>query len=497
MNRSKTSRTKNWIPAFAGMTVVFCLSAFAGGPMIPDSVTRSGQPARWPKVGEKYVIKWKADGGTLKEGLSRSQALSEWVLPLFQRWETQTVLPVEGERNPVLTTAIDFAQEGNGNVGDDITATNYQKYLEPDIARASGPAIIIFDIDGSIIEDYVVSHGGAPGAKNQIAGMGLPLTDGSSKVINGGVIILNGRLINGVNNSSNDPELDDPELQPDEFKGVILHEIGHLLNLDHSAVNQESATACDPRGVCNNMQDIPTMWPQLKSAEQYGLHRDDIVTVSWLYPSKAFDEKFCKAAGAVKNEKNGKAMAGVHIVAKNTASPTQDARGMVSGVLYPNAVRSPNGDYILAGLSPKIDYQVEYEELPSGDEFSGSSNFEPLNTPPTGFGSDAVATIRCESGGQMINVPAIAISISDSGNGSGAGASDIPPASQSTGSSKGWCQLILAHPDLVEGLTSNASFRTFNNHALEIFGIFNLFVLFVWRFGAREKSLSRFIPRSR
>lgn len=490
MSRLKTSsprkrgfRIRKWISSFAGMTVLLALNlSFAGGPYQPNT-SLSGQPPRWPyhNSEQKYVVKWKADGGRLNSRVSRETAIG-WVQQIFDKWKNAS-LTVDGENTPVATTALKFIPEGDGNVGVDITKDNYKDYIESRM-DSLGHATIIFDEDGSII---TALSGGDESQKGNIVGYGSPILDGSTRTVIGGFVILNGLFVNG----RDDPRFHDREVSIEEFKAVILHEIGHMLNLDHSAVNQNAAMDCVFGGSCGTPKDIPTMWPELLTGDQYGLHHDDIVTVSWLYPSKAFNEKFCKATGSVKNKEENAPMAGVHVVGEGVGNPAFDARGMVSGVLYPESVRSPNGDYILAGLSPKKEYEIRYEELPYKEvtledgikinKYSGASSFEPLNNPPRGFGGGDIRTIRCESGGETINLPVAAVVFEEEG----------PPGGQTseslgTESTKGWCSL-----------TSRGSSFTLNHHALEIFGIFGLFVLLVGRFVAREKPVSRFFRRPR
>ncbi|MDP2599749.1 MAG: hypothetical protein Q8P84_03310 [Deltaproteobacteria bacterium] len=464
------------------MTLLFSLSpVFAGGPyQLGSSI--SGQPPRWPyhNSEQKYVVKWKADGGRLNSRVSRETAIG-WVEQIFDKWKAAS-LSVEGENAPVATTALKSVPEGDGNVGVDITKENYEVYVHPEMGSLVH-ATIIFDEDGSIIT--ALSNGDEL-AKGQIVGYGSPILDGSAKTVIGGFVVLNGLFVNG----QKDLRVHDNEISPEDFKAVILHEIGHMLNLDHSAVNQNTAMVCVFGESCDNPKDIPTMWPELLTGDQYGLHHDDIVTVSWLYPSKAFNEKFCKAMGSVKNKKKNEPMAGVHVVGEGVGNPAFDARGMVSGVLYPESVRSPNGDYILAGLSPKKEYEIRYEELPykevpSGDgtktnKYSIASGFEPLTNPPRGFGGGDIRTIRCESGGETINLPVAAVVFEED---KPIGQTSESPGTEST---KGWC-----------ALTSRGSSFTLHHHAVEIFGIFGLFVLLLWRFGAREKSFSRFIRRPR
>ncbi len=457
-----------------------CFPLLAGGPFMVDRVTRSGEPARWPfdDVKQKWVVKWRADNGPLNVRVDRATALS-WMTDLFSKWQNVSLNLPNG--SAVSTVAIEFQKDGDGKVGEDITKENHEAYTFPDLSNPM-PATIIFDVDGSIIADYT----GDPNAKKSIAGMGTPFPKGNSKDIYGGIILLNGLLVNGVNTAA------DPEITQEQFKAVILHELGHLLNLDHTQVNLESALSCSLTSECSTGVNIPTMFPELKSTEQIGLHRDDKVTISWLYPNQTFKDSFCFVQGEIKNAADGNPMPGVNVIARQVSDPQRDARSMVSGVLYPYSPnRTLHGDYILSGLLPGFDYEVIYEELAS-DKYKESSGFEPMDDlSPQGFGSGHIpasggaTTIRCERGGQVITMPAFSLSpTSSESENDGAGAGSIDTSEGSSG--KGWCQL-----------TSDSSFRTFNDHVLEIFWIFSLFGVFIWRrrIGTGKKSVSGFIPR--
>lgn len=403
------------------------VSARAGGPMLVDA-DNSGEPARW----KNGVIRWKADRGPLTRAISNQKAIDQWVKPLFEKWKN-AALPVKGG-NPVVTVALDFIYEGT--VDADITKDNYPDYTNPDFSRET---VIIFDSDGSITQDFFERQGvsemecGLP--KNCIAGLGAPLADASTKVVNGGFMILNGRLIDGVNTRDN------KEMAADQFKAVILHEMGHLLNLDHSQVNVEMAESCAARRSYNCPEGgaIPTMYPASLSQEQFLFHRDDVVTLSWLYPAQAFSDNFCTVTGEIKNAE-GKGMQGVNVVAKNVNNPIDDARSWVSGVLYKEG--TANGTYILAGLNPGEEYEVHYEELLH--KYDGGGGFGPLGADsPVNLGAAVIpgpggtATVKCGGGGQLISMPEFALTGTPQTSGAEAGLTSAEPAKEK----KGWCQL--------------------------------------------------------
>lgn len=398
------------------------ISAQAGGPMLVDA-NKSGEPARWPGG----VIHWKVDRGPLNRAITNQKAIDQWVKPLFEKWRNAS-LPVKGRAAPVGTVNLEFVFEGTAEA--DITRENYRDVTDPNFSRQT---VVIFDTDGAIMEDF---FGGAAlecgQPMNCIAGLAAPLVDASTKVINGGFVILNGRLIDGVNTRDN------KEMSADQFKAVILHEMGHLLNLDHSQVNLGMAESCRSFN-CPEGGAIPTMYPASLSREQFLFHRDDVATLSWLYPAQAFQDNFCTVTGEVKNAE-GKGMQGVNVVAKNISNPVEDARAWVSGSLYPPGTE--NGTYILAGLNPGEEYEVHYEELTH--KYDGGGGFGPLGADsPVNLGAAVIpgpggtATIRCGGGGQLISMPSYVLT----GMPQTSAAESGLPAGEPAKEKKGWCQL--------------------------------------------------------
>ena len=133
------------------------------------------------------------------------------------------------------------------------------------------------------------------------------------------------------------------------LKDVAVHEIGHLLGLDHTAIDGPAAVR-------------PTMNPYNRGdgpGEAVSLEADDIAGISTLYPAAGYLTETGRITGHVQ-DLSGNPLFGVHVVAE--AVTTEDRIGTLTGA-DPD-IASP-GDYALAGLPPGA-YRLYIEPL-SGD----------------------------------------------------------------------------------------------------------------------------------
>ncbi|MDO8527558.1 MAG: hypothetical protein Q7T03_07725 [Deltaproteobacteria bacterium] len=432
--------------------LLFTSSVFAGGPYVSDLVGHTGSAAHWPYdiVGKTWVIHWKYDSGPLTSGgpvnIDNATAIRDWVRPLFDTWKNVTLDLPSGEH--VSTVAIKFVEDGP--IGYDITKENHETFTKtPKPGDPILPTVVIFDADGSITADYMQDKT----KRNSIAGLGQPFVDSSGVLIQRGFIILNGRMIDGVYKADGNDDTNNGEFVQNpsasnqaevkkRFQAVILHELGHLLNLDHAQVNLDIVMNCS-LGSCDQPEAVPTLFPNLKVTDQFTPHRDDKVALSLLYPTQAFNSKFCRVTGEIVN-KDGKGMQGVNVIASSTDDAVRDARAMVSGVYY--APETEDGHYVLAGLVPNQDYEISFEPLSKYYNDKPASGFQPLGpTSPVGFtpgvisAADGTQTVRCSQGGQTIAMPAFTVDITQPSTG------ESPPEGGDDGSAatgKGWwCSL--------------------------------------------------------
>lgn len=384
---------KSLIGLFALMAIfLFEGWAFAGGPFVVDVVNRTGVAQRW--IGD--TLTWCADEGKLSASVDNAEA-KQWIEDALSMW---TNVKLSNASNAVVSTAVVTTEMDTSCHPGDIDIANYGDY----VYTSDGPTVVIFDDTGDIIADLVGEQN-----REAVVGLSQPIaSDASSLHITKGVAIFNGLLLdNGVLAST-------PSASADLFKATILHELGHLLNLDHSQVNYDVAKACVRNGVCDNSHVIPTMYPELLTPMQGAyLTRDDKVTLSWIYPSDDFESDFCTVTGEI-FDAEGKPLKGVNVIAQSAAGGTAsmvDARAFVSGVLKPSCYGDSR--YYLRGLKPGVSYKVQYEQI--GSEFTGASDFEPLDNPPGGFSAGMIesasgdTTVKCDSGGETIEMASVTI----------------------------------------------------------------------------------------
>jgi len=366
--------------------------ARAGGPFVVDMVNRTGVAQRW----ENDKLVWCADEGKLSDSVNNAEAI-QWITDALGKWTGVTLQNASNQS--VSTTAVQTQINTTCGIGD-VDITNYEDH----VYTSTGPTVVIFDDTGDIIADLMGEEN-----RNGVVGLSQPIaSDASGLRITKGVAIFNGLLLdNGV-------LADTASTSEALFKGTILHELGHLLNLDHSQVNFDVAQACVRNGTCENAHVIPTMYPELLTPMQgQYLTRDDKVTISWIYPTSGFDDDFCTITGEI-FDADGRPLKGVNVIAKNAlggTAPLVDARAFVSGVLKPTCYGDSR--YYLHGLKPNIPYKVEYEAI--GSEFTGASDFEPLDNPPRGFLSGTIetsggdTTVTCTEGGKTIEMASVTI----------------------------------------------------------------------------------------
>lgn len=261
------------------------------------------------------------------------------------------------------------------NIAEYIAMTSCGKSDYPDIPSNVVP--IIFDSNGKIIE-YLTGVGSSA----ELGGLAaLRCFEGSASnpvAIYQGMVVINGTFIDGKGEEFDSPE----DLSLNVLAGVMLHEVGHLLGLDHSVVNDEFFNQISNEEVSAEYSKyLPVMLPTVlrKSVSSTTLHPDDISAISSLYPT----DTFLSGVGEIEGEVLNAGMLDVrkaNVIARRIddplceavstlsgrrCTPLKDASGATNFNSFSCASSDLYGDYLIEGLLPGS-YTIEIEELSEG-----------------------------------------------------------------------------------------------------------------------------------
>jgi len=368
----------------------------------PWNVLGDGTPMRWSPGGTPPInITYTLDAGPL--GTLSPAATAAMVQSAFVVWQSLGPVAFTAATSPTLCAGLPCDVNAV-----DLPSTNKAHYLNF-FNRDDGPALpIIFDADGSII-----NHLFGEGAEADIIGVasidtvaGISCMSGCD-AIEDASIILNSRVVPGSLSCLT------PSCLSDYYKSVLVHEIGHVLNLDHTSLNHEVVLDGD----VGNDAALPTMYPVVSDDPLGGatLHADDIAALRALYGTVTGGS----IEGVIRYDDAGvlKSLQGALVVIRSVSDPLRDSFSFVSGTRYrpqlpPCVGPSPPppppdwcdvnivpgcvcpvpghpccttlddpGHYVIQGLSPG-DYTVCIEQIHTGFTLTNGTSVGPLAEPP-------------------------------------------------------------------------------------------------------------------
>ncbi|MEM7479771.1 MAG: hypothetical protein AAF481_01245 [Acidobacteriota bacterium] len=307
-------------------------SLFAGGPL---QNCRPGEPYRWPDGGRQIPI--AVDPGPLGP-LSNSEARSQ----------LQTALDTWGAV-PSATSFFAVPDE----LPEDITVDNFATYFGT--AAQDGISPVIFDDTGEIFDQL---FGEGSGILGFAGSEWFSLAD--CEILEG-FAIFNGRAL----------------ADGDEALDIMVHEMGHFQNLAHTVVNGQlvlgdtsGPSQVDVFPVPPLGGTIETMYP-LYFGPVAGIaspHRDDVASLSTLYPTADFLAGSGAISGRVQGPNGTTPLTGVNVIARNLEDPFGDAVSAISSDATDDfSPGAPEvGKYRLTGLTAGADYALFVDELIAG-----------------------------------------------------------------------------------------------------------------------------------
>ncbi len=256
-----------------------------------------------------------------------------------------------------------------GYLDQDVNESNYPQYVSRFACNASDlenceaesqrnfQTVVIFDESGDILDAFcpIVACVAQAGAR-----VYSDASQGPQAILQGQVVL--GRLVTtgpgGIN----------------KRVGTITHELGHLLGLAHTSVNQQVFL----ESVENDLREIvPTMADGLfgASGAEFAttLNPDDVTGMNALYSSTVVEQETANIEGKILKSDNS-SMPHVNVVARNVEDPLCKTYSFLSGRIcqfssnaeFCDEPIDDNSEYTLIGLPPGT-YTLEVEEIADED----------------------------------------------------------------------------------------------------------------------------------
>jgi hypothetical protein len=139
-----------------------------------------------------------------------------------------------------------------------------------------------------------------------------------------------------------------------DLESILVHEVGHLLGLGHSALGEtDLVDAGRRRVVAKRAVMFPIAYPP-GNIEDRTLEADDMAGLSDIYSTAEFRTDLGSVGGRVRRD--GAGVFGAHVVAFHLATGSMTATFSLT----------PQGDFVLAGLRPGA-YVVRAEPIDDAD----------------------------------------------------------------------------------------------------------------------------------
>ena len=139
-----------------------------------------------------------------------------------------------------------------------------------------------------------------------------------------------------------------------DLESVVLHEVGHLLGLGHSALGETEILAGGGRRVVGSGAVMFPISLSPGAVADRVLQPDDLAGISDVYPTTAFRDEAGSISGTVTKDARG--VFGAHVAAFN----------IQTGAIVGNFTLNDRGEFVIAGIPAGV-YVVRAEPLDDAD----------------------------------------------------------------------------------------------------------------------------------